>query len=77
MVLPISILIAHIAERRIAADEEAAAVSALLLHDPISVVVLADYQGGMSLTRGRLVLFALHHDTLFRDASLARDRGHP
>jgi hypothetical protein len=46
----ISILIAHIALRCIAADEEAAAVAALLLNDPVSAAVLADHEDGMSLT---------------------------
>ena len=41
--LVISILVTHIAQRRIATREEAAAIAALLLNDPVSAAVLADH----------------------------------
>ena len=41
--LLISVLAAHITERRIAADEKAHAVPTWLLNDPVSVAVLADH----------------------------------
>jgi hypothetical protein len=66
----LSVLVAHVAQRRIAADEEAAVVPALLLNDPVSAAILADHQGAMSLTRGRFGLFALGHDLFLRDARL-------
>jgi hypothetical protein len=58
----ISILVARVAQRRIAADEEAAAAPNLLLNDPVPAAVLADQQDVMSRTRGRFNLFALSHD---------------
>jgi hypothetical protein len=76
--LPVSILVAHIAERRIAAYEKAPARPALILNDPVSTAVLAHHQDGRFQARGRLDLFALYHDLFFlRDESRARDHARP
>jgi hypothetical protein len=66
----ISILVVHVAQRRIAADEDAAAAPTLLLNDPVPARSWPTNKTSFLATRGRFNLFALSHDLFLGDALL-------